>query len=95
MQFLMLIPNIRFILHENQVLMVQTFRYKGILTYDAKHFDTSIGKDCSNNKFRCSFLRALIWYKILFDIICPLGRVGGRKRLCNTLYKQYVQYEKQ
>jgi hypothetical protein len=56
------------------------------LTYDAKHFDTSIGKDCSNNKFRCSFLRALIWYKILFDIICPLGRVGGRKRLCNTLY---------
>jgi hypothetical protein len=69
MQFLMLIPNIRFILHENQVLMVEIFKYKGILTYDAERFDTSIGNDCSNDTPRCSFLRASIWYKILSELI--------------------------
>ena len=55
MQFLMLIPNIRFILHENLVLMVEIFMCQGILTYDAKHFDAFIGNDCSSDTPRCSF----------------------------------------
>ncbi len=73
MQFLMLIPNIRFLLHEHRVLMVEIFQYKDILTYDAKHFDTSAGNDCSNGTPRCSFRQALIWYKILSDIVQVSG----------------------
>ena len=69
MQFFVLISNIRFILHENQVLMSEIFECKGILMYDAKRFNIFIGNDYPNDKPRCSFWRALIWYKILYGII--------------------------
>ena len=65
----MLIPNTRFILHDNHVSMVEILKYKGILTYDAKHFDTAIRNDWFDDTPKCSFWRALIWYKILCDTI--------------------------
>jgi hypothetical protein len=73
MQFYMLISNLRFILRENQV-DGRIFECKAILIYGAKRFDISIGNDYPNDKPRCSFLLALIWYKNVYYIIYLLGR---------------------
>ena len=50
MQFVMLISNIRFVLHENQVFMSEIFECKGILMYHAKCFNIFIGNDYPNDK---------------------------------------------
>lgn len=51
----MMISNINYILHGNQVLMVNMFSYWRIFEYYAKHLDIAIGNYCSNHKPPSSF----------------------------------------
>jgi len=59
-------------------LRMKIVRYECILSCNSRHFNNFIGNSCSNSTHKCSFSWALIWYKILCDIIYNLSCRGGR-----------------
>src|SRR5271155_5886659 len=90
MQFLTEIMNLLLFLVKISTLRMKIVKYECILACNSRHFNNFIGNNCSNYTHKCSFSWALIWYKILCDIIYPLGCKGGRNGFltpCSLFYR--------
>src|SRR5271154_1366485 len=76
MQFLTEITNLLLFLMKIATLRMKIVKYECTLACNSRHFNNFIGNNCFNYTHKCSFSWALIWYKILCDIIYPLGCKG-------------------
>ncbi len=77
MQFLMDITNSLLFFVKISTWRMKIVKYECILACNSRHFNNFIRNNCSNYTHKCNFSWALIWYKILCDIICTLSCRGG------------------
>jgi len=89
MQFLTEITNLLLFLVKISILRIKIVKYECILACNSSHFNNFTGNNCPNYTHKCSFSWALIWYKILCDIIYTLSCRGGHNHfatLCRYLF---------